>query len=96
MGVLISDVAGRICHTNEVVTRIFRCNEPMERDSYGEVLGWWDSSGRMIKGKDGPLARALQGKASHNEVLHIRCFDGADKTILGSASPLYGLDKSIV
>lgn len=97
VGVLISDVDGRICQTNDEVSRIYKATAPMERDSYGEILGWWDSNGHMIQDQNGPLARALHsGQKSHNEIIHIRCFDGSSKTILGSASPLLGLDGQIV
>jgi len=97
VGVLIADMDGRICQTNEEVFRIYKSTTPMERDSYGEILGWWDSSGNTIKYADGPLARALrQGKASHSETLQIQCFDGTSKMILTSASPLLGIDGRIV
>ena len=51
----------------------------------------------MLKDDSGPLARALHnGETTHNETIQLRCFDGATKTILGSASPLYGLDGHVV
>lgn len=96
VGVLIADIEGRICQTTEEVSRIFKSTEPAETDSYGAILGWWDASGRLIKQEHGPLSRALHGESSHSEPLDIRCFDGSQKTIVASASPLYGLDKHIV
>jgi CheY-like chemotaxis protein len=97
VGVLIADVDGRICQTNNEVSRICKSTDTIERDSYGAFLGWWDSSGKMIKDQFGPLARALQrGETSHNNIIHIQCFDGSSTTILGSASPLIGLDGQIV
>ena len=51
VGVIIADVLGRIHQTNEQVSRIWKSVEPMEADSYGEILGWWDSHGQMIKEK---------------------------------------------
>jgi PAS domain-containing protein len=66
-------------------------------DSYGEILGWWDRAGRMIKNDGGPLARALhEGKTSHSEPVSIICVDGSTKRILASASPLRGLDNRLV
>jgi len=69
IGVLIADVEGRICQTTEEVTRILGALLPVADDAYGEILGWWDASGRMIKHSGGPLARAIsRGKrrtASH-------------------------------
>lgn len=97
VGVLIADVDGRICQTTEEVSRIFRSLEPTQSDSYGEILGWWDGAGRMIKERRGPLSRALQrGETSHSEPVEIQCFDGANKTILASAAPLRGLDNRLV
>ena len=97
VGVLIADIDGRICQTTEEAARILKCTEPAQSDAYGEMLGWWDSAGQMIKNHGGPLARALKrGESSHSEPLEIRCFDGSSKTILASASPLRGLDGRII
>src|SRR5262249_33551320 len=97
IGVLISDVEGRICQSTEEVARILGSVVPAENGSYGEILGWWDASGRMIKNHNGPLAHAIQrGETSHSQPLHIRCVDATSKTILISASPLRALDARIV
>ena len=97
VGVLIADVEGRICQTTEEAARILKCVEPAQSDAYGEMLGWWDSAGQMIKDESGPLARALQrAETSHSQPLQIRCFDGTEKTILASASPLRGLNGQSV
>ncbi len=97
VGVLIADVEGRICQTTEEVSRIFKSSEAVANDSYGEILGWWDRAGRMIKDEGGPLARALhEGSTSHSEPMSIKCFDGSTKNILASASPLRGLDDRLV
>lgn len=96
VGVLIADIEGRICQTTEEVSRIFKAIEPLANDSCGELLGWWDGDGRMIKHERGALARALAGHTSHSEPLEIKCFDGSAKNILISASPLRGLDNRLV
>jgi CheY-like chemotaxis protein len=96
VGVLIADVHGRICQANEEVSRILKSGDLIESDAYGAVLGWWDSSGQLLKHAGGPLERALHGKASHNEVLEIQCVDASTKRVLTSASPLLGLDREIV
>jgi CheY-like chemotaxis protein len=96
VGVLIADSEGRICQTTEEVSRILKSIEPAASDSYGEILGWWDGAGRMIRGAGGPLARALEGRSSHSEPLEIKCFDGSMKNILVSAAPLRGLDQRLV
>ena len=97
VGVLIADLEGRICQTTEEVSRIFKSVEPAANDAYGEILGWWDSAGRMLRDESGPLGKALHEEASsHSEPISIRCFDGSTKDILASASPLRGLDNRLV
>jgi CheY-like chemotaxis protein len=97
VGVLIADADGRICQTTDEAARILRCGEPVQNDAYGEILGWWDSAGQMIKNGEGPLSRALRsGETTHSQALKIRCFDGTSNTILASASPLHGLDRKVI
>jgi CheY-like chemotaxis protein len=96
VGVLIADAGGIICQSNEEVSRILKAVDPQQADDYGEIVGWWDEGGRMLKDQDGPLGRALRhGETSHSERIHIRCLDGTEKTILASASPLRHLDGRI-
>jgi len=96
VGVLLADVDGRVCQSTDTAQRILRA-DPSDDDAYGELLGWWDSSGQMIKNENGPLARALRsGETTHSEPLSIRCLDGTRKTILASVSPLHGLERRIV
>ena len=96
VGILIADLDGRICQTTESVARILNQKEPVNTDSYGVMLGWWDSAGQMIKDRNGPLGRALAGEASHGKPLLIQCLDGNVKTVLVSASPLRGLEGKMV
>jgi len=51
----------------------------------------------MLKDHEGPLERALKrGQSTHNQPLQIRRFNGTQKTIVASASPLRGLGGKIV
>jgi CheY-like chemotaxis protein len=97
VGVLIADMEGRICQTTEEVSRILKAEEPAEADAYGEILGWWDAEGKLLRENGGPLIRALRnGESSHSEPIQIRCFDRSIKTILVSAAPLRGAEHRIV
>jgi CheY-like chemotaxis protein len=96
VGILISDADGRICQANDEVARICKSLDVLKNDAYGRVIGWWDGGGHLLKDAGGPLSRALQGTASRNQVLEIRCVDGSAKPVLISASPLLGLDAEIV
>jgi PAS domain S-box-containing protein len=96
VGVIIADAEGRIHQTNEEISKIWG-SRGLETDAYGEYLGWWGRDGKLLKAKQGPLAKAARdGVSTHNELLKIKCFDGTPKTILTSASPLRGLDGGIV
>ncbi len=97
VGVMISDLEGRICQTNEMVLKILKSVDQAKTDSYGEFLEWWDHDGQLLKNHDGPLLRALKkGEVSHHEVVEIRCFDQTAKSISTSASPLRGRKGEIV
>jgi CheY-like chemotaxis protein len=97
VGVIIADLAGRLIQINESVSRILKSVERMQSGSYGEILEWWNAGGSVIRDPLGPLQRAIgQGESSNNQLVQIRCFDGSDKTILCSASPLRQLQGDIV
>jgi len=97
VGVIIADVAARVFQTNDEVLRILKPGEQDGADSHGEFLTWWEREGHWLKAADGPLLRALtEGRASHNEIVNLRCVDGSAKTGLASASPLRKLDRHII
>lgn len=97
VGVMISDIEGRICQTNETVLKILKSVDQAKDDSYGEFLAWWDRDGQLLKNHDGPLLRALtRGEVSHHETVEIRCFDQTTKSISTSASPLRDRKGKIV
>lgn len=97
VGVMIADVEGRICQITEEVSRVFGAIEPVNSDAYGQILGWWEDKGQVLKDERGPLANALRrGEASHSEAVAIQGLDGKVKTIVTSASPLRRLDGEIV
>lgn len=97
VGVMIADSEGRICQTTEEVSRILESTEPTASDSYGEILGWWDQSKRLINAPTAPLYRALRyGERSHGEPMEIRCVNGSLKSVVVSAAPLYSLARETV
>jgi PAS domain S-box-containing protein len=97
VGVLIADADGRICQTTEEAARILNTAGVAEADTYGELLGWWDSAGKALKDHDGPLARALyQGETSQSERLRVRRFNGKPMTLVASTSPLRGPEGRIL
>lgn len=97
VGVIITDVAGRICQTNEEVWRIIKSERAIENGSYGEVLAWWVRNKGTMKHGRSPLLRSLtEGASSQNEIVRIECLDGTTKNILESTSPLRGLDGAVV
>jgi CheY-like chemotaxis protein len=97
VGVIIADGEGRICQTNEEVLRILESVRAAESDAYGELVAWWERSEVGVKHGRSALARSLEtGKALHNEVVQIECFNGTRKSVLESTSPLRGLDGSVM
>lgn len=97
VGVIIADVAGRICQTNEEALRILRSADAIEKDAYGEVLEWWQRNEGAFKRARSPLARTLEGGESlRNEVVPMECLDGTTKSLLESTSPLRDLDGNVV
>jgi len=97
VGVLIADKDGKIFQTNEVVSKILKTTEHDENDFYGNIIGWWDHDGQVLKNESSALWRALrEGRTTHNQMIAINCLDNSSKSLLCSASPLLGLDKQIV
>lgn len=96
VGVIIADIEGRVCQTNEEALKILRSLEQTKTDSYGEFMAWWERDGSLLKSQEAPLMRALTGGVSHNEIVNIKCVDGTPKSVFISASPLRGRERHIV
>ncbi|HXH73649.1 MAG TPA: response regulator [Bacteriovoracaceae bacterium] len=93
VGVLIADKDGKIFQTNEVVSRIFNSSVAAENDFYGDILGWWDEHGIMLKNNHGPLWKAINlGVSTYNEMIQVKSLGHTNKNLLTSASPLLSLD----
>lgn len=97
VGIVIADVAGRICQTNEEVLRITKIAAAVTQDAYGQVLEWWRRNEAVLRHGQSPLARSLaSGESLHAEVVQLECLDGTTKRLRASASPLRGVDGTIV
>ncbi len=51
---------------------------------------------RSLRGRNGPLVRALAGGSTSKEEVSLSCFDATKKSVFVSASPLRNLEGNIV
>jgi PAS domain S-box-containing protein len=97
VGVIVADLNGNICQTNEEVARLVNAVEVGATDAYGRLLSWWDQAGHRLKEANGALARALtEGVTTPNQTLAVRCIDGSTRTLFASTSPLRGIDDRVL
>ncbi|MCY1018889.1 PAS domain-containing protein [Pyxidicoccus sp. MSG2] len=99
VGVFIADAQGRLLETNAVANAIWGGRPPLVEDTsrYGEYAAWWPDTGRRLEAHEWGLARALRdGETVLNQEVDIVAFDGARRTILNSATPLYAADGSLL
>jgi CheY-like chemotaxis protein len=96
-GIITTDVAGRLCQTNEQALRILESVDAIESGAYGEILDWWQRNEEALKGSGSPLAASIEnGESRHNVVVGIDCIDGTTKNLYVSASPLRDLGGAVV
>jgi CheY-like chemotaxis protein len=96
IGMLVTDLEGRICQMTDAVSRILKSADVTERPAYGEIPRWWKAGEHMIQDKQVALAAALNaGRPTQGKPTAILCSDGTQKTILVSTCPLRGLDGEI-
>jgi PAS domain S-box-containing protein len=90
VGVWFTDASGRIVLGNPAGQRVWAGARYVgaEQDDGGEYRGWRADTGERIEAEEWPLARALRGETSADEVIDIECFDGSRRTILNSAVPV--------
>lgn len=88
VGVLVADCDAKVILSNRESGRIWNSSEPLQSVDPILFQGEWAETGQRIKDADWPLFQALrQGKTLRNQVLDIRAFDGAEKTIVATAVP---------
>jgi hypothetical protein len=71
-------------------------NRRVFADAYGQFLSWWHNDGEVLRGRNGPLVRALAGGSTSKEEVSLSCFDATKKSVFVSASPLRNLEGNIV
>ena len=97
VGLFIADDKGRISTVNPEAERIWGGTKLVELDGYGEYKGWWESTGKQVRGSDWTLARAVEhGQVSRGEVVNIEAFDGELRTIIMSAIPLLDVNNKVI
>ena len=96
VGIVISDALAHIGQTNEEVLKILKSAELSHADAYGRFLAWWQNDGAALRGENGPLMRALEGRSTSSEEVSVICFDGTKKSVFVGASPLRNLEGKIV
>ncbi|WP_312679711.1 EAL domain-containing protein [Stutzerimonas nitrititolerans] len=91
VGVLVADCDAKVILSNRESGRIWNSSEPLQTADPACFQGAWAETGQRIEDADWPLIQALQqGKTLRNQVLDIRAFDGAEKTIVATAVPFDG------
>lgn len=97
VGVMVADLKGNVYQTNEEAQKVWGCNQEKCRSIIADGAGWWVESGKAVGSNEWAMMRSLRsGETFHNELVNIQSFDGAEKTILNSASPLRGTAGEIV
>ncbi len=98
-GVFLADASGRLLETNTAAEAIWGGRAPLvgSISEYGAYPAWWPDTGRPLEAREWGLARALLGgETVLNQELDIVAFDGARRTLLVSATPLYGADGRLM
>ena len=96
VGIVIADALAHIGQANEEVLKILKSSEASHADAYGQFLAWWQTGGALLRGPDGPLMCALDGRSTHREEFLITCLDGTKQPIFIDASPLRNVQGHIV
>ncbi len=89
VGVIVANAQGKITQMNSEANRIWGGTSSVDLGHFSEYAGRWTDSGKSLATEDWALARALsKGQVSQYEIIEIQCFDGTQKVILNSASPI--------
>jgi PAS domain S-box-containing protein len=97
VGVAVTDRAGDIVLANAASKRIWGDTIVSACERWAQSKGFWHDSGKRIAPPDWPSVRALsEGHTSLNELIDIETFDGQQKTIQNSSTPIRNAEGLIV
>ena len=88
VGIIVSDADGVPDQINPAARQIWGHDGLSGTDQY-QTLSGWSEAGKSLAPEDWALARTLKtGEVIRNEIIDIRCFDGARKTVSAFAMPI--------
>ncbi len=97
-GVAITDRSGAITLTNYAFEKIWGKPLPEARSvkDYAQYKAGWGDSDTPVAPEEWAAALALKGETTLGQIVRIRAFDGAERFILNSASPIYDGEGNII
>ena len=99
VGVFLTDASGLLLEANPAARALWGGEPPKVEGipDYEHFEGYWPDSGRRLEAHEWGMSRALRhGQTVLNQELDIVAFDGARRTILNSAAPLYDADGTLL
>ncbi|NOK39567.1 PAS domain-containing protein [Corallococcus exercitus] len=99
VGVVIVDTAGRLLAANAAASALWG-QAPlagMRLENFGTFEAYWPGTSKRLRGEEWAVARTLKSRQTvSNEEVDIVGKDGARRTILNSAAPLYSAEGQLV
>jgi PAS domain S-box-containing protein len=95
VGVWLVDRQGHIVMSNSSSHQLWGAPHRAV-ESFAEYKAWWPDTGELVRPEEWGPARAIRGEISVNEEMKIEAFDGTQKTILNSATPIWDPGGEIV
>lgn len=92
----VVDRQGRVLVANSSSRQIWGSIGDVGAGDLGQRKGWWGDSGEQVSPGEWGVVRALQGEISVDEEVTIETAQGERKTLLNSATPLWGESGEIV
>lgn len=98
VGLAIVDSQGGNTMSNRMYESLWGENRPHANniDDYASYKAWWVDTGKPVQPEEWASARAVKnGETVVGQLMKIESFDGEEKIILNSASPIKGADGKI-